>query len=155
MNDFLSDREAEDRLYMDLALKEAGRAAEKEEIPVGAVVVYRGEVIGRGHNRREELQSPAAHAEMLALEDSSKALGSWRLHACTVYVTLEPCIMCVGAILQARVARLVFGCLDPKGGAVESLHRLCEDPRLNHQPEVTRGILEEDCRKILTGFFLF
>ncbi|MFQ5903917.1 MAG: nucleoside deaminase, partial [Candidatus Binatia bacterium] len=145
MDNFFSEGDFEDPLYMDLALQEADRAAEKEEIPVGAVVVYKGEVIGRAHNRREEFQNPIAHAEILALEAASLHLKSWRLHECTLYVTLEPCIMCVGAILQARVSRLVFGCLDPKGGAVESLYSLCEDPRLNHRPAVTRGILERGC----------
>lgn len=139
---------------MEIALQEAARAAEKEEIPVGAVVVCQGRVIGRAHNRREELQRPTAHAEILALESSSSALGGWRLHECALYVTLEPCIMCVGAILQARIARLVFGCLDPKGGAVESLYRLCEDPRLNHRLEVTRGVLENECGRILSQFFV-
>jgi len=138
---------------MDLALQEAARAAEKEEIPVGAVVVWKGKVIGRGHNQREGLQSPMAHAEILALQEASSRLRSWRLHECTLYATLEPCIMCVGAVLQARLARLVFGCLDLKGGAVESLYRLCEDPRLNHRLEVTRGVMESECGRILSEFF--
>jgi len=153
MNKFYSAGAPEERFYMELALEEAAIAAEKGEIPVGAVVVCQGAVIARAHNRREELQSPTAHAEMLALGDCSVALGSWRLHECTLYVTLEPCIMCVGAILQARISRLVFGCADPKGGAVESLYRLCEDPRLNHHPAVTRGVLEGECGQILTEFF--
>ncbi|HBA40582.1 MAG: tRNA-specific adenosine deaminase [Deltaproteobacteria bacterium RBG_16_55_12] len=153
MNKFYSAGAPEERFYMQLALEEAAIAAEQGEIPVGAVVVCQGAVIARAHNRREELQSPTAHAEMLALGDCSVALGSWRLHECTLYVTLEPCIMCVGAILQARISRLVFGCLDPKGGAVESLYRLCEDPRLNHHPAVTRGVLEGECGQILTEFF--
>lgn len=153
MDDFYSPGASEDRLYMALALREAARAAEKEEIPVGAVIVSQGKVVAQGHNRREELQRPTAHAEILALEDSSSALGSWRLHECTLYVTLEPCIMCVGAILQARISRLVFGCLDPKGGAVESLYRLCEDSRLNHHPTVTRGVMEQECSQVLTDFF--
>ena len=153
MEHFYSAEADEDRLYMDLALQEAGRAAEKEEIPVGAVIVCQGRVVGQAHNRREELQSPTAHAEILALEDSSKLIGGWRLHECTLYVTLEPCIMCVGAILQARIARLVFGCLDPKGGAVESLYRLCEDPRLNHHPALTSGVSEGECAEILDEFF--
>ena len=138
---------------MGLALQEARKAAEEEEIPVGAVVVHKGEVVGRGHNRREGLQSPIAHAEILALEAASAKLKSWRLHESTLYVTLEPCVMCAGAIIQARVARLVFGCLDPKGGAVESLYRLCEDPRLNHRLPVTRGVLENECAGILVEFF--
>lgn len=153
MNKFYSAGAPEERFYMELALEEAAIAAEKGEIPVGAVVVCQGAVIARAHNRREELQSPTAHAEILALEGSSKLIGGWRLHDCTLYVTLEPCIMCVGAILQARISRLVFGCLDPKGGAVESLYRLCEDPRLNHHPAVTRGVLEGECGQILTEFF--
>ena len=153
MNKFFSAGASDERFYMELALEEAAIAAEQGEIPVGAVVVCQGAVIARAHNRREELQSPAAHAEMLALGDCSVALGSWRLHECTLYVTLEPCIMCVGAILQARISRLVFGCADPKGGAVESLYRLCEDPRLNHHPAVTRGVLEGECGQILTEFF--
>ena len=153
MENFYSETAPEDSHYMEFALEEAARAGEKWEIPVGAVVVCRGKVIARAHNRREELQSPTAHAEMLALGDCSVALGSWRLHECTLYVTLEPCIMCVGAILQARISRLVFGCADPKGGAVESLYRLCEDPRLNHHPAVTRGVLEGECGHILSEFF--
>ncbi len=138
---------------MKLALQEANRAVEKEEVPVGAVVVCGDRVVGRGHNRREELQSPTAHAEMLALQEAASSLRSWRLQDCTLYVTLEPCVMCVGAILQARIARLVFGCLDSKGGAVESLYRLCEDPWLNHRVETTSGVLESECREILTEFF--
>jgi len=153
MGIFFSTDVSADHLYMRLALDEARSAAEKEEVPVGAVVVFNGRVIGGGHNRREELQRPFAHAEILALEDASLHLKSWRLHECTLYVTLEPCIMCVGAILQARVQRLVFGCLDPKGGAVESLYRLCEDSRLNHQPDVTGGVLADECARILSGFF--
>jgi len=153
MNKFYSAGDSDERFYMELALEEAAIAAEQGEIPVGAVVVRQGAVIARAHNRREELQSPTAHAEMLALEDCSVALGSWRLLECALYVTLEPCIMCVGAILQARISRLVFGCADPKGGAVESLYRLCEDPRLNHHPAVTRGVLEGECGRILSEFF--
>lgn len=153
MNSFLSNGDFPDRYFMELALQEAGKAAEKEDIPVGAVIVYKGAVIGRRHNQREELQNPIAHAEILALEAASLHLGSWRLHECTLYVTLEPCIMCVGAILQARLSRLVFGCMDPKGGGVWSLYRLCEDPRLNHHPVVTQGILEDECGTILDEFF--
>ena len=153
MNNFFFYRDKRDVDWMELALQEAARAAEKEEIPVGAVVVCDGKVIGQAHNRREELQNPIAHAEILALEDASLHLRSWRLPQCTLYVTLEPCIMCVGAILQARISRLVFGCLDPKGGAVKSLYRLCEDSRLNHRPAVARGVLEGECAGILGEFF--
>lgn len=142
-----------DRDYMELALREARRAAEAGEIPVGAVVVSGGEVIARAHNRREALQDPTAHAEVIALQAASACLKSWRLEECSLYVTLEPCIMCVGAILQARVARLVFACRDQKAGAVESLYRLCDDSRLNHTLPVTRGVMETECSGILTEFF--
>lgn len=153
MDIFFSQGDGSDPGYMDLALQEAAKAAEEEEIPVGAVVVWKDKVIGRGHNQREKLQNPIAHAEIVALLEASSRLRSWRLHECTLYATLEPCIMCVGAVLQARLARLVFGCLDPKGGAVESLYRLCEDPRLNHRLEVARGVREKDCARILEDFF--
>ncbi|MFQ5918194.1 MAG: tRNA adenosine(34) deaminase TadA [Candidatus Binatia bacterium] len=153
MNHFLSETNFEDRHYMELALQEARNALAKDEVPVGAVVVCGREVIGRGHNRREELQEPTGHAEILALRDASSYVNSWRLEKSTLYVTLEPCVMCVGAILQARVSRLVFGCPDPKGGAVESLFSLCNDPRLNHRVSVTRGVLQEECAEILKGFF--
>ena len=113
--------------YMLLALDEGRNAAEKGEVPVGAVVVCEGEVIGRGHNQRETQQSPLAHAEILAIQEASSRLRNWRLSECDLYVTLEPCVMCVGTILQARIRRLVFGCLDAKAGAVESLFALCDD----------------------------
>jgi tRNA(adenine34) deaminase len=142
-----------DRVYMELALSEAREAAEAGEIPVGAVVVRNGEVIARAHNRREELQSPVAHAEVLALQAASAHRNSWRLDECELYVTLEPCVMCAGAILQARVARLIFGCLDSKAGAVESLYRLCDDSRLNHTLPVTCGVMENECSRILSEFF--
>lgn len=142
-----------DRFYMEQALAEARRAAAAGEIPVGAVIVADGAIVARAYNRREELQSPAAHAEMLAIESAAQQLKSWRLEQCSIYVTLEPCIMCVGTLLQARIARLVFGCLDPKAGAVQSLYRLCEDPRLNHRTPVTAGVLESECGAILSEFF--
>ncbi len=143
----------EDHHFIRQALEEAKAAAECGEIPVGAVVVHHGEIVGRGRNRREATQDPIAHAEVLALQEASHHLKSWRLEDCTLYVTLEPCIMCAGAILQARVGRIVYGCKDPKGGAVASLYRLCADRRLNHQPEVTGEVLESDCARILTEFF--
>ena len=138
---------------MGLALAQAGEAAAKDEVPVGAVIVCGDRVLGRGYNRREESQSPVAHAEILAIEDAAGGLGSWRLSECEIYVTLEPCIMCVGAILQARIGRLVFGCLDLKAGAVESLYHLCDDARLNHRLPVVGGVLAEDCASLLTDFF--
>ena len=138
---------------MGFALGEARKGGEADEIPVGAVVVRDGQAIGQAHNRREEMQSPTAHAEILALEAAAAHLKSWRLEECVLYVTLEPCLMCVGAILQARVSRLVFGCLDPKGGAVESLYQLCDDPRLNHSLPVTGRVMERECGAVLSGFF--
>ena len=154
MSKSVTNGNGEDRHYMEFALEEAAKGLVQDEVPVGALVVYHGEIIGRGYNQREELQDPTSHAEVLALREASSRLRSWRLDDCTLYVTLEPCIMCIGAILQARVPRLVFGCLDPKGGAVESLYRLCDDPRLNHSTDVTGGILKEQCARILSGFFL-
>src|SRR5215467_13829462 len=139
--------------YMVEALAQASLAWEAGEVPVGAIVVWREKIIGRGYNRREELQNPTAHAEILAIEDAARTLESWRLNECELDVTLEPCIMCVGAILQARMQRLVFGCLDPKAGAVNSLYRLCEDSRLNHRLPVTAGVLGQDCAGLLAGFF--
>ncbi|HET8563502.1 MAG TPA: tRNA adenosine(34) deaminase TadA [Candidatus Binatia bacterium] len=153
ISNFAPSIDQEDSFYMRLALMEAQKAAEKEEVPVGAVVVHKSEVIGAGHNRREELNSALAHAEISAIEEACRRQQSWRLNECDIYVTLEPCIMCVGAILQARVRRLVFGCLDPKGGAVESLYRLCDDARLNHRLPVTGGVLGEDCARVLEDFF--
>src|SRR5215470_12918699 len=152
-SDSMEELAAVDRFYMEQALTEARRAAAAGEIPVGAVVVAGGAALARGHNRREELQSPTAHAEIFALEEASQKLKTWRLEACSLYVTLEPCIMCVGAMLQARVARLVFGCRDPKAGAVQSLYRLCEDERLNHRLPVTAGVLEAECSAVLSDFF--
>ena len=139
--------------FMQLALSAAQQAASRGEVPVGAVIISAGKVVGAGYNRREERQSPLAHAEILAIEAAASHLASWRLHECDIYVTLEPCIMCVGAILQARMRRLVFGCLDPKAGAVESLYRLCEDRRLNHQLPATGGVLASEAAAILAEFF--
>lgn len=145
--------EAKDPWFMQLALAQAEHAARRSEVPVGAVVVYDGDVIGKGFNRREELKSPLAHAEIAAIDEAARTLKSWRLGDCTLYVTLEPCIMCVGAILQARLRRLVFGCLDPKAGAVESLYRMCDDSRLNHRLPVRGGVLAQECASILGEFF--
>ena len=142
-----------DTEFMQLALTAARDGASKGEVPVGAVIVRGGEVIGSGTNRREASQSPLGHAEIDAIEAASRCLGSWRLNDCDIYVTLEPCIMCVGAILQARMSRLVFGCLDAKAGAVESLYRLCEDQRLNHQLAATGGVLASDSAALLAEFF--
>src|SRR5690349_15909101 len=124
---------ASDAEYMTEALGQARQAAEAGEVPVGAIIVCNGSVISAGHNARESNQSPLAHAEIVAIEKAARYLASWRLSSCDLYVTLEPCIMCVGAMLQARVRRLVFGCADPKAGAVMSLYELTNDPRLNHR----------------------
>lgn len=139
--------------FMKLALAAAQEASNREEVPVGAVVVSAGEVISTGYNRREERQSPLAHAEIIAIEGAARHFGSWRLSECDLYVTLEPCIMCVGAILQARMRRLIFGCLDPKAGAIESLYRLCDDQRLNHQLPAAGGVLASEAAALLAEFF--
>ncbi|RIK72326.1 MAG: tRNA-specific adenosine deaminase, partial [Planctomycetota bacterium] len=128
---------------MTLALSAAQAAAEADEAPVGAVVVHQGRVIAQARNQREALRDPTAHAEMIAITQAAAALDRWRLDGCTLYVTLEPCPMCAGAIVQARIPRVVFGALDPKAGAVTSLYRLLEDQRLNHRCEVVAGVLAE------------
>jgi tRNA(adenine34) deaminase len=138
---------------MRQALVLAAQAAEAGEVPVGAVVVYRGEVIATGSNRREIDRQPFAHAELLAMQAAASALGAWRLSGTTVYVTLEPCSMCAGALVLARVDRLVFGATDPKAGAVGSVFNLVQEPRLNHRLEVTGGILASECQEQLQAFF--
>lgn len=145
--------EIHDREYMKLALAAAQEAADKGEVPVGAIIVAAGKVVGRGYNCREERQNPLGHAELMAIQEAAKLLRVWRLEQCDIYVTLEPCLMCTGAILQARFRRLVFGSLDPKAGAVESLYRLCEDRRLNHQLPVTGGVLAQESAALLGDFF--
>ena len=139
--------------FMRLALAEAEAAREENEVPVGAVIVHNGRVIAQARNQREQLQDPAAHAEMIAITQAAEFLGTWRLENCTLYVTLEPCPMCAGAILQARIPTVVYGATDPKAGAVRSLYRLLEDERLNHTCEVIDGVLAEPCGAILTEFF--
>ncbi len=142
-----------DAHFMELALAEAKEAARVGDVPVGAILVDKtGEVIATGRNRREELGDPTAHAEMVALR-SQAGEGKWRRDASTLYVTLEPCPMCMGALLLARVERLVFGALDAKAGAAVSLYRMAEDPRLNHRVEVVGGVLEKECGAILSEFF--
>jgi tRNA(adenine34) deaminase len=138
---------------MGLALAEADRAAEIGEVPVGAVVLREGEVVGRGHNRREIDQDPFAHAELLALREAAARAGSWRLTGCEVFVTLEPCAMCAGALVASRVDRLVFGAWDPKAGYCGSLGNLVQDPRLNHRLAVTPGVREAECGGRLKEFF--
>lgn len=141
-------------LFMRRALREAEQALAEDEVPVGAVIVCDGQVIASAHNGREQLHDPTAHAEMVAITQAAAALQSWRLDACTLYVTLEPCPMCAGAILQARISTVVFGALDPKAGAVQSLYQLLSDARLNHRCQLVSGILAEECGSILTRFFV-
>ncbi|MCC7293226.1 MAG: nucleoside deaminase [Phycisphaerales bacterium] len=138
---------------MSAALDLAQTAMDADEVPVGAVVVRGGRVIGRGFNQRQTLHDPTAHAEMLAITAAAESVGDWRLDDCTLYVTLEPCAMCAGAIVLARIRRLVYGATDPKAGACASLYTIPTDPRLNHQVQVTCGILEAPCSAILKEFF--
>ncbi|MEI7766471.1 MAG: tRNA adenosine(34) deaminase TadA [Phycisphaerae bacterium] len=147
-----------DTLFMAEALEQARQAAGAGEIPVGALVVHfppggTPQVIGRGFNLREAHNDPSAHAEIVALRAAGVALGSWRLLDCCLYVTLEPCPMCAGALVNARLPRLVYGCADPKAGAVRTLYRLCEDERLNHRVQVVEGVMAEACAQILREFF--
>jgi len=146
------DPDHDDR-FMRAAIDQALAAHEDGEVPVGAVVVRQSRIIGRGHNQREGLQDPTAHAEMIALTAAAADVGSWRLEGCTMYVTLEPCAMCAGAIVLARIERLVFGAVDPKAGACTSLYTIPTDPRLNHRVDVVAGILAEDCASLLSDFF--
>ena len=144
---------SDDEKFMALALEEATRAAELGEVPIGAVVVHDGEVIARAGNRRETDADPAAHAEFSALMRASRVLGRWRLTGCTVYVTLEPCLMCAGLMVNSRIDRCVFGAPDPKGGAVGTLYDVSHDARLNHEFEVEGGVLEAECAEVLRAFF--
>jgi tRNA(adenine34) deaminase len=141
------------RIWMDEALAEARAAERHDDVPVGAVVVREGRVIARAHNERERRQDPTAHAEILALRGAAAALGSWRVDGCTLYVTLEPCTMCAGALVLARLPRVVFAADDPKAGAVGALYDVPRDPRLNHQVEVVRGVLADECGDLLRDFF--
>ncbi|QTL96614.1 tRNA adenosine(34) deaminase TadA [Iocasia frigidifontis] len=142
-----------DEEYMRLAIIEAGKALEIEEVPIGAVVISKGEIIGRGYNLRENTNDPTAHAEIIALKNAAANLNSWRLDECSLYVTIEPCPMCAGAIVQARIKRLVYGAKDPKAGAAGSLYNIVRDKRLNHQVELKAGVLAEECGDLMKGFF--
>ena len=142
-----------DEHFMRLALREAERAADHEDVPVGAIVVHDGEVIGVGHNERQLRQDPTAHAEILAIREAARALGSWRLLGCVLYVTLEPCAMCAGAIVLGRIPRVVYGTTDPKAGAAGSVLDVLAEPRLNHRPDVAGGLLAADCAELLQAFF--
>ncbi|KAF0220876.1 MAG: zinc-binding CMP/dCMP [Geobacteraceae bacterium] len=143
----------DDSYWMGIALREAEKAGDRGEVPIGAVVVRDGVAIAKGHNLREANKDPSAHAEMIAIRKAAKRLGDWRLTGTTLYVTLEPCIMCVGAIVLARIERVVFGCYDPKAGAAGSLYDLSNDKRLNHRFALDAGVREAECAAILSDFF--
>ena len=149
----MTSQAADDTGWMALALLEARRAESDAEVPIGALVVLDGRIVGRGRNQVIAVSDPTAHAEILALREAAAALGNYRLTGSTLYVTLEPCAMCCGAAVNARVARVVFGAADPKAGAAQSLYRLLEDPRLNHQAMLTGGVLQSECGGILREFF--
>jgi tRNA(adenine34) deaminase len=154
LHDLHDDDLARDRRWMTEALAEADAAATEGEVPVGCVIVGEdGALLARGHNRRESEDDPTAHAEMIALRAAARALGSWRLERTTLYVTLEPCVMCAGAIVNARVPRVVWGCDDPKAGACKTLYTIGQDARLNHRYEMTDGVLGEECAARLRTFF--
>ncbi len=139
--------------FMQLALQQAQQAYVEDEVPVGAVITHQGRIVAAAHNQREQLRDPTAHAEMIAITQAAEAVGNWRLDDCALYVTLEPCPMCAGAILQARLPLVIYGATDPKAGAVHSLFRLLNDARLNHRAEVVAGVMSEQCGQILTQFF--
>ncbi|WP_413463245.1 tRNA adenosine(34) deaminase TadA [Bacillus sp. B1-b2] len=143
----------EDKVYMKLAIEEAKKAERLGEVPIGAIVVYKGEVIARAHNLRETEQSAVAHAELLAIEEACKKLNTWRLEEAVLYVTLEPCAMCSGAIILSRIQKVVYGATDPKGGCAGTFMNLLQDNRFNHQSEVVQGILADECGTLLTDFF--
>jgi len=138
---------------MQQALLEARKAYDMGEVPIGAVIVKDGKVIARGHNLRETEKDPTLHAEMVAIREAARYLGGWRLTGCELYVTIEPCPMCAGAIIQARIERVIFGAMDPKAGCAGSLYNLLQDPRFNHRVEVVGGVMEEECRRIMQDFF--
>src|SRR5581483_7962299 len=142
-----------DEYFMRLALREASAALEHDDVPIGAVIVQEGEVIGQGHNERELREDPTAHAELIALREAARNLGSWRVLEAVMYVTLEPCAMCAGAIVLARLPRVVFGTWDPKAGAAGSVLDVLDTPQLNHRPQVEGGLLAEECAELLRSFF--
>ena len=140
-------------MYMQLALQQAQQALVEDEVPVGAVIVHGERIVAAAYNQREQLRDPTAHAEMIAITQAAESLQSWRLENCTLYVTLEPCPMCAGAILQARIPLVVYGAADPKAGAVDSLYHLLDDLRLNHRASVVPGVLATNCGELLSRFF--
>jgi tRNA(adenine34) deaminase len=146
-------REFDDQFWMQKAYQMAQQAATLGEVPVGAVVVYKNKIIASAHNLKENLNSPVAHAEILALHKAARKIENWRLVDCELFVTLEPCVMCAGALVHARIRRLIYGTSDPKGGGVESLYQIGSDQKLNHQLQITNGVLREPCSQILSQFF--
>lgn len=142
-----------DEKYMKAAIRQAKKAMELGEVPIGCVIVYDGKIIGRGYNRRNTDKNTLAHAEISAIKKASKKMGDWRLEDCTLYVTLEPCQMCAGAIVQARISKVVMGCMNPKAGCAGSVLNILNMPEFNHQVEATRGVLEEECSSLLKTFF--
>jgi tRNA(adenine34) deaminase len=143
----------EDEQFMRLAVESAKIAEENGDVPIGAVIIHKNQIIAKAYNQREQLQDPTAHAEVIALTQAAAALENWHLNGCTMYVTLEPCPMCAGALVLARIDRLVYGCDDPKTGGVKSLYNIVTDGRLNHRLEVTSGVLADECSQILQEFF--
>ena len=151
--DISTEQEMLDKKYMREAIRQAKKAYKLDETPIGCVIVHDGKIIGRGYNRRNTDKSPLAHAEITAIKKASKKLGDWRLEECTLYVTLEPCQMCAGAIIQSRLTRVVVGCMNPKAGCAGSVLNLLDVKAFNHQAELTTGVLEEECSALMTGFF--
>lgn len=144
---------SKDEKYMKEAIKQAKKAEKLGEVPIGCVIVYQDKIIGRGYNRRKTDRNTLSHAELNAIKKASRVMGDWRLEECTLYVTLEPCQMCSGAIIQARIPRVVMGCMNPKAGCAGSILNLLQVPDFNHQADVTRGVLEAECSSLLTTFF--
>jgi len=143
----------DDQRYMKMAIEQAGIAEENGDVPIGAVIVYKNQIIAKAYNQRQQLNDPTAHAEIIALTQAAAFMENWRLNGCTIYVTLEPCPMCAGALVLSRMDRLVFGCDDPKSGACGSLYNIVEDTRLNHRLKVTVGVLNKECSEQLQNFF--
>jgi tRNA(adenine34) deaminase len=139
--------------YMRIAIEAAKIAQENGDVPIGAVIVHKGKIVAKAYNQREQLQDPTAHAEIIALTQAAAALGNWHLHDCTMYVTLEPCCMCAGALVLSRIERLVYSCDDPKAGACGSIYNIVQDQRLNHRLEITSGLLNSECSILLQEFF--
>ena len=144
---------SEDERYMKEAIKQAKKAYALDEVPIGCVIVYEGKIIGRGYNRRNTDKNTLAHAEITAIRKASKVIGDWRLEGCTMYVTLEPCQMCAGAIVQARIPKVVMACMNPKAGCAGSVMNILDHPQFNHQVEIESGVLEEECSLLLKEFF--